>query len=257
MSRHLLVSTMALATALATALEGPALAQAAAPPVVLPSDQAILKPAAEGTAAPRPAAPAAARPAPTRIDLTAALVRQAKGWRERGRKDLAYDSLRRAVQVSPNNAEAVYLLAQFSAQDGNTEAANGWLTRLRGLVKPGDGRIAQVEQALNRGQGSTSLARASDSLFPPRAAPATVGAEPGATAAPDPVLPRAAGQADLLLPRTTGAGGKATVTCKCPRFGDRSWRAGPGCRLHRIECGPDPRGGNPVRTGPGCPCGRQ
>ncbi len=223
------------ALALATALGGPALAQAAAPTVILPTDQDVLKPTAEGqtappvarpragAAAPQRAAAPAAQPAPARVDLTAALIRQGKGWRARGRKDLANESLRRAVQASPGNAEAIFLLAQYAAQDGNAENANAWLNRLRGLVGPGDGRVASVERLLNRGASPPpTVARANDGLFPQRPAPVAatpVAATPPpqrpaprvaeAAARPAPAAPRAAPvvvrpapqPAEVMLPR--------------------------------------------------------
>lgn len=69
-----------------------------------------------------------------------ALVRQAAFWRERGRKDLAGQSLQRALAADPDNAEALAAMARYAREDGDIAGAERWSARLR-RVAPNDPRL--------------------------------------------------------------------------------------------------------------------
>jgi tetratricopeptide (TPR) repeat protein len=55
-----------------------------------------------------------------------ALVRQAAFWRERGRKDLAGQSLQRALAADPNNPDALAAMARYAREDGDIAGAERW-----------------------------------------------------------------------------------------------------------------------------------
>jgi hypothetical protein len=71
-----------------------------------------------------------------------ALVRQAAFWRERGRKDLAGQSLQRALAADPNNPDALAAMARYAREDGDIAGADRWAGRLR-QVAPNDPRLRQ------------------------------------------------------------------------------------------------------------------
>ena len=139
--------------ALVAALAGPAMAQQ--PPVLLPTNEPPAQPKLRtGTDVPvaRPNAPAAVKPAkaqePVSVNATDAFIRQARTWRTRGRSDLAYQALRKAVSIEPRNAQVLYLMALYTSQDGDRNAALPWLDRLRAVSGPRDGRVLALEKTL-------------------------------------------------------------------------------------------------------------
>lgn len=71
-----------------------------------------------------------------------ALVRQAAFWRQKGRKDLAAQSLQRALAADPNNADALASMARYAREDGDIAGADRWTARLR-QVAPNDPRLRQ------------------------------------------------------------------------------------------------------------------
>jgi tetratricopeptide (TPR) repeat protein len=71
-----------------------------------------------------------------------ALVRQAAFWRERGRKDLAGQSLQRALAADPKNADALAAMARYAREDGDIAGAERWTARLR-QAAPNDPRLRQ------------------------------------------------------------------------------------------------------------------
>jgi predicted Zn-dependent protease len=78
------------------------------------------------------------------------LIEQAKYWRARQRDDQAILSLNRALALAPDNADALVLLAQAEAEQGDQRGAAAALDRLR-QVAPGDPRIAGIAQAIHVG----------------------------------------------------------------------------------------------------------
>jgi tetratricopeptide (TPR) repeat protein len=139
--------------ALVAALAGPAVAQQ--PPVMLPTNEPPAQPKLRtGTdvpvARPNPSAPVKPSKAqePVSVNATDALIRQARTWRTRGRSDLAYQALRKAVSIEPRNAQILYLMALYTSQDGDRNAALPWLDRLRSVSGPRDGRVVALEKTL-------------------------------------------------------------------------------------------------------------
>ncbi|WP_082560822.1 cellulose synthase subunit BcsC-related outer membrane protein [Caulobacter sp. Root487D2Y] len=106
-----------------------------------------------------------------------ALVRQAAFWRERGRKDLAGQSLQRALAADPKNADALAAMARYAREDGDVAGAERWTARLR-RAAPNDPRLRQL---------------AAPVAAPPSARPAP---PPVAAAAAPPPAPRPAAPVD-------------------------------------------------------------
>ena len=59
-----------------------------------------------------------------------ALFDQANYWHEKSHDDLAMSSLKKVLMVDANNAQALYLMALWSQQGGDTKAAAQWRARL-------------------------------------------------------------------------------------------------------------------------------
>jgi Tfp pilus assembly protein PilF len=78
------------------------------------------------------------------------LWRQATYWRVQNAPDQAAASLRRLLALQPTNADALGLLAQLDAEQGNPAAAQQLLDRLQ-KVSPGDPRIAPLAASLKAG----------------------------------------------------------------------------------------------------------
>jgi tetratricopeptide (TPR) repeat protein len=100
-----------------------------------------------------------------------ALVRQAAFWRERGRKDLAGQSLQRALAADPGNVEALAAMARYAREDGDIAGAERWTARLR-QAAPNDPRLRQLSAPVAAVQ--------------PRAEPARPAASPPAPSQPPP-----------------------------------------------------------------------
>ncbi|PWR20491.1 cellulose biosynthesis protein BcsC [Zavarzinia compransoris] len=80
-----------------------------------------------------------------------ALLEQAVFWHERGRTDLAAQSMQRAYAIAPNDPDVIFRLGLFAVQDGKTATAEAWLQQLRRVTAPGDQRLARLEQAARQG----------------------------------------------------------------------------------------------------------
>lgn len=180
--------------ALMAALAAPAASQQ--PTVILPTKEPPAQPRLRTeTKVPvsRPSAPVTVKPSPSKASATAtstdALLHQARTWRQRGRADLAYQALRKAVSVEPRNAQALYLLSQYSAQDGDSSTALSWLDRLRSVAGDADLRVKALEKSIPGGQ---QTARSTSS-----AAQTDIAAPSGRAAAPGSVLQPASDQAAL------------------------------------------------------------
>ncbi|MDN6631894.1 MAG: tetratricopeptide repeat protein, partial [Enterobacterales bacterium] len=66
------------------------------------------------------------------------LFNQAQYWHERGHPDDAKSVLKKVLSVDPNNAEALYLLALYSLQQGNKTESSKWKQQLQ-QVSPDSG----------------------------------------------------------------------------------------------------------------------
>ncbi|PWR21158.1 cellulose synthase subunit BcsC-related outer membrane protein [Zavarzinia aquatilis] len=115
--------------------------------------------AAEDVTSPLPAAP----------EVTRVLLEQAVFWREKGRRDLAVDALRRVYAVAPDAPEVLYGLGAFALQDQDYAAARGWLARLR-QIAPGDPRGDLLEARMR--EATVAAAPATESAATTRVAPA-------------------------------------------------------------------------------------
>jgi tetratricopeptide (TPR) repeat protein len=132
--------------------------QAANPLINTPTGPGGLPPAATAV---NPTAPAGATaagsptPLPRRTDAVSVLLLQANFWHNQDQPDRAVESLNRALSLDPRNSEALGLLAQIRADQGQADQANAALARLR-AVNPGDQRITLVERQLRIGPISPS-----------------------------------------------------------------------------------------------------
>ena len=79
-----------------------------------------------------------------------ALIEQANFWRSQQGYDQAVTSLNRALELAPNNADALVLMAQVQSEKGDQRAAMAAFDRLR-QVAPGDARIEKLGQTLRVG----------------------------------------------------------------------------------------------------------
>ena len=88
--------------------------------------------------------------AATENPAVAVLLQRAAYWRGEYQPDQAIDALNRALQLEPQNTDALAMLAELEAQQGKTEDAQAALNRLR-AINPTDVRQSQIEQALRVG----------------------------------------------------------------------------------------------------------
>lgn len=77
----------------------------------------------------------------------AVLLQQARFWQEQNRPDLALQSFDRVLAADPRNADALAGAAAAQAAQGNRQAAEALLTRLR-AVAPGTAATANAQEAL-------------------------------------------------------------------------------------------------------------
>jgi tetratricopeptide (TPR) repeat protein len=123
-----------------------------------------------GVAATSALAPQAALARQSAQDGVNALVRQAAFWRERGRKDLAGQSLQRALTADPNNVDALAAMARYAREDGDIAGAERWTARLR-RVAPNDPRLRQPAAPAVAAQPGATQARGPAAPPPPPPAP--------------------------------------------------------------------------------------
>lgn len=90
------------------------------------------------------AMPAQAADAPNPV--MRALFEQAEYWHARAHDELAKDALQKVLLVDPNNSRALYLMALYSLQSGNTAAATQWRERLA-KVSPQDPLLIELGNA--------------------------------------------------------------------------------------------------------------
>ena len=74
------------------------------------------------------------------------LLDQAKFWRERNRKDLEMESLRRVLELDPSQPDALYRMGQIELYDGNTAAAQKWLNELQAAAPNYEGTKSLAQQ---------------------------------------------------------------------------------------------------------------
>jgi tetratricopeptide (TPR) repeat protein len=111
-----------------------------------------------GVAATSVLAPQAAPARQSAQEGVNALVRQAAFWRERGRKDLAGQSLQRALAADPNNTDALAAMARYAREDGDIAGAERWTARLR-KAAPNDPRLRQPAAPVAAAQPRVEEAR--------------------------------------------------------------------------------------------------
>ncbi len=101
---------------------------------------------------PAPAATpvAAVAGTPQAGDAVSVLLERANFWRNQQKYDQALDSLNRALELDPRNADALALTGQIQAERGNAQAAQTALSRLRQFA-PDDQRIAKIQDAIKVG----------------------------------------------------------------------------------------------------------
>ncbi|MEQ4545184.1 MAG: hypothetical protein ABN490_18305, partial [Pantoea agglomerans] len=75
-----------------------------------------------------------------------ALFDQASYWHQKAHDDLATASLQKVLMVEPNNTQALYLLALYSQQGGDTAAAAQYRARLS-QVSPNDPHLGELDNA--------------------------------------------------------------------------------------------------------------
>ncbi|MFS2221577.1 cellulose synthase subunit BcsC-related outer membrane protein [Pantoea sp. B65] len=75
-----------------------------------------------------------------------ALFDQATYWHQKAHDDLAKDALKKILMVDGNNAQALYLMALYSEQSGDSAEAAQWRKRLS-QVSPQDPRLAELDNA--------------------------------------------------------------------------------------------------------------
>lgn len=98
---------------------------------------------------------AAAGPAAAQIDARSALAEQGIYWLSLGRLELAEASWRKLLSADPRSADAMYGMSQVELARGNTEAARGWIARLR-AAHPGDARAGRFEARLRQPGAQTT-----------------------------------------------------------------------------------------------------
>lgn len=75
-----------------------------------------------------------------------ALFDQAAYWHQKAHDDLAKASLQKVLMVEPNNSQALYLLALYSQQSGDSAGAMQYRTRLS-QVSPDDPHLSELDNA--------------------------------------------------------------------------------------------------------------
>ncbi|WP_395319274.1 cellulose synthase subunit BcsC-related outer membrane protein [Variovorax sp. UC74_104] len=100
------------------------------------------------------AAPGIAR-AQAQVDAGAALAEQGSYWQAQGRAELAEESWKKLLSIQPQSTDAMYGMAQVELSRGNTEAARGWIARLRS-ASPNDARLARLQQQAQQPGGQQS-----------------------------------------------------------------------------------------------------
>ncbi|STU55159.1 cellulose synthase operon protein C [Klebsiella pneumoniae subsp. ozaenae] len=90
-----------------------------------------------------------------------ALFAQANYWHEKSHDELAMESLQKVLSVDANNTQALYLMALWSQQGGDMQAAAQWRARLAKAApdSPGLQDLDNAKKMSQVPQGQLSLAR--------------------------------------------------------------------------------------------------
>ena len=75
-----------------------------------------------------------------------ALFDQANYWHQKSHDNLAQEALQKILMVDSNNTQAMYLMALWSQQNGDTAGMTKWRTRLS-EVSPQDPRLVELDNA--------------------------------------------------------------------------------------------------------------
>ncbi|GAB0116432.1 cellulose biosynthesis protein BcsC [Acidisoma sp. 7E03] len=138
-----------------TPLTAPAAGTATTPGAATPPAAAAVTPgpaeAAQAAAAQAATAPAPPPAAPTgdenALDV---LLRQARYWREQNDPTRAMTAATRALKLSPNNPQALAVIAEIQASSGKTQEAQQTLSLLQS-TNPNAPEIQKVQQAIKVG----------------------------------------------------------------------------------------------------------
>ena len=146
------VSFLALAALSPAAALAQAAAQptATADPAAAAARQAATQTAAQTAAAPPAAAPADPSPSAPANAALSVLLRQAAYWRDQNNPPRAIASAQRALGLSPNNPQALAIIAEVQASTGNISEAQQTLALLQ-QSHPDAPEIHQAQQAVRIG----------------------------------------------------------------------------------------------------------
>lgn len=101
-----------------------------------------------------------------------ALFAQANYWHEKSHDELAMESLQKVLSVDANNTQALYLMALWSQQGGDMQAAAQWRARLAKAApdSPGLQDLDNAKKMSQVPQGSSAwpASRRAAATFPGR-----------------------------------------------------------------------------------------
>jgi cellulose synthase operon protein C len=106
--------------------------------------------AAKTVATPATAAPPDPAPAASVNDALSVLLRQAAYWRDQNNPPRAIEAAQRALSLSPDNPQALGIIAEVQASTGNLTEAQQTIALLQ-RTNPGAPEIRQAEQAVRLG----------------------------------------------------------------------------------------------------------
>ena len=75
-----------------------------------------------------------------------ALFDQANYWHQKAHDELARDALNKVLMVDGNNVQALYLMALWAQQSGDSAASTQWRERLS-QVSPGNAKLSELDNA--------------------------------------------------------------------------------------------------------------
>ncbi len=99
-----------------------------------------------------------------------ALFAQANYWHEKSHDELAMESLQKVLSVDANNTQALYLMALWSQQGGDMQAAAQWRARLAKAAPDSPG-LQDLDNAkrcrrCRRGSSAWPASRRAAAIFP-------------------------------------------------------------------------------------------
>ncbi|MCB8876365.1 cellulose biosynthesis protein BcsC [Acidisoma silvae] len=144
-----LAAAMLPAAAFAQTQPVPLQPQAQAQPAPAPAPETVAQQQAQQQAQ-QAAAQGAAAPASTGNPALDVLLKQAAYWRDQNNPTRAMDAAQRALQLSPNNPQALAIVAEVQASQGNDAQAKQTLETLQ-HSSPNASEIYKVQQAVRVG----------------------------------------------------------------------------------------------------------